>query len=204
MQHVLVETNWVVDYAAPPSDQKPAALELFAKAQCGDIELHLPAICLTEARNVIRRQSSGRELTARIRRYLSWARENAEIKSTDHRIGFEVLNRFDTHLQNDLPKLDERLKQLRSHPSIDVFALNTAMLERSVLLSTEGLDLQPFDQSILAAILVRAEELWAGGAREILFCELDSDLQYWAGTPKKGLQQLYAGANIIVKGTFDI
>lgn len=51
------------------------------------------------------------------------------------------------------------------------------MLEQVVTLSTLDLSLKPFDQAILAAILVRAEELRSAGEVDLCFCEADADLQ---------------------------
>jgi hypothetical protein len=51
------------------------------------------------------------------------------------------------------------------------------MLARAVQLSRMNLDLKPFDQAILAAVLVGAEQLRDEGADDLSFCELDSDLQ---------------------------
>lgn len=65
------------------------------------------------------------------------------------------------------------------------------MLERAVSLSMLDLSLNVFDQAILAAVLVRAEELQAGGETDLCFCELDADLQPW---DKHGnLKQALAG-----------
>ena len=82
-------------------------------------------------------------------------------------------------VEADLEKLDEALNSLRATKGVKIFHLTEKMLERCSELSHAKLDLQPFDQAILAAILVRAKELQAGGAEEMDFCELDSHLQPW-------------------------
>jgi hypothetical protein len=78
------------------------------------------------------------------------------------------------------------------------------MLVRAVELSTENLDLRPFDQAILAAVLVRAEALRDSGADEVSFCELDGDLQPWDrnGRVKQPLATLYDSARVWVYGDF--
>jgi predicted nucleic acid-binding protein len=50
---VLVETNWVVDFIAPAHLQSPQAVQLLQRAQAGEFELYVPAICLTEARETV-------------------------------------------------------------------------------------------------------------------------------------------------------
>lgn len=76
-------------------------------------------------------------------------------------------------------------------------------MERSVSLATE-LELKPFDNSILAAVLVRASELVKTGETDIAFCELDGDLLPWDknGNFKPALTRLYDEAHVWVYGDF--
>lgn len=78
------------------------------------------------------------------------------------------------------------------------------MLTRAVEISVLNLDLKPFDQAILAAVLIGAEKLREQGATEIVFCELDSDLQPWNrdGSIKQAFKALYDAAGIWVYGDF--
>jgi hypothetical protein len=89
---------------------------------------------------------------------------------------------------------------------LEVFPLNERMLERAVELSSLDLQLQPFDQAILAAVLVRARELTQAGEIDLCFCETDNDLRPW---DKKGelmppLSDLYCEARVWVYGDFDM
>lgn len=106
----------------------------------------------------------------------------------------------------ELEKLDQALASLRKQPGIDVFPLDDAMLERTVELSAQNLDLKPFDQAILAAVLVRAERLRAEAAGDLCFCELDADLQPWDknGRKKEPLTTLYDSAQVWVYGDFSM
>jgi hypothetical protein len=78
------------------------------------------------------------------------------------------------------------------------------MLEQSISLATEKLDLKPFDNSILAAVLVRAHEMLKEGENDLVFCELDGDLQPWDknGNTKPVLTRLYHDAHVWVYGDF--
>jgi hypothetical protein len=78
------------------------------------------------------------------------------------------------------------------------------MLARTIELSTVNLDLKPFDQAILAAVLVKAEQLRNMGAEDLSFCELDSDLQPWdkRGNVKQPLKSLYDSARLWVYEDF--
>ena len=80
------------------------------------------------------------------------------------------------------------------------------MLERAVHLSTMDLQLKPFDQAILAAVLVRAEDLRNAGAADVCFCEKDSDLQPWdkRDEAKQPLTNLYDESAVWVYGDFSL
>jgi hypothetical protein len=104
----------------------------------------------------------------------------------------------------DLARLDEAFDNLKAADTIEIFNLTQEMLERCADLSYLKLDLQPFDQAILAAILVRGEQLLAEGEDETAFCELDSHLQPWNKdrNPKELLAGLYDRARIWVYEDF--
>ncbi|MGA8029204.1 MAG: hypothetical protein WB992_18850 [Bryobacteraceae bacterium] len=66
-----------------------------------------------------------------------------------------------------------------------------------------NLDLKPFDQAILAAVLVKAEQLRDKGADDLAFYELDSDLQPWDKNGRtKPLTALYDSASVWVYSDF--
>jgi hypothetical protein len=71
-------------------------------------------------------------------------------------------------------------------------------------LSYLKLELKPFDQAILAAILVQGKRLLAEGVEETASCELDSDLQPWDkdSNRKERLADLYDSAHIWVYRDF--
>jgi hypothetical protein len=81
------------------------------------------------------------------------------------------------------------------------------MLERALSLSIENLDLHPFDNAILAAVLIRSEEIRAQDQKnELFFCTLDSDLQPWDknGNMKPLLKRLYDDTSVSVYGDFEM
>jgi len=114
-----------------------------------------------------------------------------------------VLDQFERLVKQDLDNLEARLEGLKAEKGLNVFSLSTDMLERSISLATE-LDLKPFDNSILAAILVCADELLKEGKWDLAFCELDGDLQPWDknGNTKPVLTRLYDDARVWVYGDF--
>jgi hypothetical protein len=202
MKHVFVETNWVVDYCAPAHQRALAAIRLLESANSGTIQLHLPAPCLAEARSVIRIKFQPREAD-RLREYLKWAKANGHVEAIIEDATRRVLDQFEGLVKRDLDNLEARLEGLRAEKGLHIFPLGTDMLERSISLTTE-LDLKPFDNSILAAILTRAHELAEQGEKDFAFCELDGDLQPWdknvSATPL--LPSLYDDARVWVYGDF--
>jgi hypothetical protein len=204
MKHVFVETNWVVDYCAPAHRRVLAAVKLLEEANSQEISLHLPAPCITEARAAIRTKFQPTEAN-RLREFLKWAKtgghlDGEQVESTRH-----VLDQFERLVKQDLDNLEARLNQLKAEKGLEIFPLTEQMLERSVSLAVE-IELKPFDNSILAAILVRANELKNEGAGDLAFCELDGDLQPWDknGNTKPVLTRLYDDARVWVYGDFTL
>jgi len=205
MKHVFVETNWVVDYCAPAHKQALAAIRLLHSARSGTIQLHLPSPCLSEAAGAIRKKFQPREVDT-VRQYLKWARINGYVKPDEEQITRRVLDQFEKLVNNDLDRLEDKLSSLRSEAGLEVFPLSHTMLERSIALAVDKLDLKPFDNSILAAVLVRAGELLRQGDSDLAFCELDGDLQPWGrnGQDKPQLRRLYDSVRVWVYRDFTI
>lgn len=204
MRHVLVETNWVVEVAAPAHLREPKAVQLYGKAERGEIQLHLPAVSLTEARSPIRKISNHRATADSLRLYLKWAKSERKVESARVEEMLELLDQYESAMESELSQMDERLRSLRQHPGIEVFPLTDAMLSRAVELATLNLDLKPFDQAILAAVLVRAESLREAGENDVVFCERDWDLKPWdrSAQVKQPLKGLYDSAHVWVYGDF--
>ena len=204
MRRVFVETNWVVAYAAPAHHRSPAALKLLDRAANGEIKLYLPVICIAEARRPIFERFQSRNEADRVRQFLLWARDTRDVNAAEDEATRRVLDRMEGREKADLERLDETFDNLKAADGIEIFNLSQEMLERCADLSYLNLDLKPFDQAILAAILVRGERLLADGVDETAFCELDSDLQPWdkGRNRKEGLAGLYDKARIWVYGDF--
>ena len=202
MRHVFVETNWVVEYAAPAHRKTPAALELLDRAAREEIRLYLPVICVTEARRPVTERFQVRTEADRVRQFLLWARDTGIVDAAEDETTRRILDRMESRVKADLDRVDDSLDSLRVATGVEVFNLDQEMLERCASLSYLRLDLKPFDQAILASILVRAEQLRSKGVDETDFCELDSDLQPWDKdrNPKRQLAELYNEARVSVYG----
>lgn len=201
---VLVETNWVVDVVAPAHLQSPQAIQLLRRAQSGEFQLYVPAICLTEARETIPRRFAPRSRSEDLRKFVRWARDEGKLPIEDANAAFRVFDRFDGLVANELTKVTERLNDLSQEPSLNIFPLSEPMLERQVTIGAMDLSLKPYDLAVLAATLVKSEELQQQGHHWVGFCELDSDLQPWdkSGDRKPILSDLYHNSRIWVYADF--
>jgi hypothetical protein len=203
-QVVLVETSWVVDITAPAHLQSPQAVSLLQRADAGEFQLFVPAICLVEARETVPRRFTPRSRSEDLRKFVRRARDEGRISLEDAKAAFRVFEQFDGLVSNELIKVSERLDALASHPGLSVFPLSEPMLECQVSISAMDLSLKPYDLAVLAAVLVKSEELQQVGHSWVGFFELDSDLQPWDkfGTRKPILSDLYNSARIWVYGDF--
>lgn len=115
-----------------------------------------------------------------------------------------VLALLEQQVQIGLGELDQILTSLAQDSDIDVFPFDSAMMQKAADFALEKLDLQPFDQAILASILGRTEMLRSSGETEFAFCELDGDLQPWdkQGKKKEPLTALYDNADVWVYSDF--
>jgi predicted nucleic acid-binding protein len=174
--YVFVETNWVFDYAVPGHHKVPEAVTLLERARARELQIHLPALCLTEARRAIMNKCEPGHEAKAIREFLKRARWERTVTPDQDRATREVLSLFERQIQAEIEQLDDVLASLRTTPGLELFSLNQHMLERAIDLGQSKLWLQPFDQAILAAVPVRAEELLALGEIDLFFCEKDYDL----------------------------
>lgn len=202
MQHVFVETNWLVGYAAPAHQKIYAAVQLLQRVSRGEVQLYIPSICLAECRRPIQEKFQVRSEADRVRRFLLWAKEMKIVDATVDETVRKALDQMEGLVKRDLSQLDELLAGLDKEHGVEIFNMTEEMLVRSVQLSHLGL--KPFDQAILASILVKAEALIKNGIECFSFCEADSDLQPWdkLGAPKEPLRSIYNQAAIWVYQDF--
>lgn len=134
-----------------------------------------------------------------------WAKDEGRVNPEDAKAAFRVFEKFDGLVANELAKVPERLEALaKNHPGLSIFPLSEQMLERQVAIGAMDISLKPYDLAVLAAVLVKSEQLQQEGSSWVGFCELDSDLQPWDkyGHQKPILSDLYNNARIWVYGDF--
>jgi len=139
-----------------------------------------------------------------VRQFLLWARDAGIVNAAEDETSRRVLDRMEGRVKVDLERLDETFEKLKVADGVEIFNLSQEMLHLCAELSYLKLDLKPFDQAILAAILVQGKRLRAEGVEETAFCELDSDLQPWDkdSNRKERLADLYDDAHIWVYRDF--
>lgn len=202
MTPVLLETNWVVDVCAPTYRRERAAMHLLDRAAIGELELHVPAIAFREAADVIKRKHVPSQAKV-LQEFRRWAHATELIDGLTSVVTSEFLNQFVSHTNTALANVSVRLDEVASAPGVHVFALSEPMLERALALRQQVDNLGPFDEAILAAVLVRAESLRDGGP---IFCTRDRDLSPLTrqGEPRAEFVQLYAEAGLTVRTDFQI
>jgi hypothetical protein len=168
--------------------------------------MHMPNVCLGEARQAILTKCQPRAEANAIRRFLTWAQPAGDVTPADAAAISAVLNKYESSLKQDLANLDSTLRTLASLPCIDIFGLDDAMLDRATDLALAGIAPKPFDHAILAGVLVAATRLWDAGERAISFCETDADLQPWDkyGRVKPPLWDAFDQAHVWVFGDFTL
>ncbi len=195
---VFVESNWVYEYCAPAHRRTRDAEALVVRAAQGEIQLLVPGICLREGAAAVRTKCQPK--VTELREYRRLAVSDGRLSEVTSGIVVDFLNQFERHVREDLAGIDERLALLLLKPGVRVFAHSEAVLERVLELRNvpDTAVPKPFDESILAAVLVKAGELRSEGMTDIRFCCLDEDLRPWTrkGEPKPGMAALYHEAGV--------
>lgn len=148
MKHVFVESNWVFDVCSPTHRRKPEAERLVERAKRGELELHLPGICLREGSESVRRKCQPR--LGDLGEFRRMAEKAGRLSASDGATVTRLFEQYTADVRNDLDGIDAQLDALRRAPGLNVFALSDSRLNRVLLLRatvTEVADLKPFDEA---------------------------------------------------------
>ena len=163
MPHVFVESNWLFPFAAPAHHQVPAAAELFDRARRGEFTLHIPNVCIGEARQAIMTKCQPRNEANALRRFLSFSEPTGDVTRADADVTRAVIQKYEVRIKRDLDGLDAKLQSLAGLPYLKIFGLDDEMLNRATTLALAGVAAKPFDHAILAAVLVELVEIVGRG-----------------------------------------
>lgn len=122
MKHVLVESNRVFEAFAPAHRKGEAAVQRLSRAAAGEVRLHVPAICLREGADAIRRKCTGREARP-VQTFRAWARHSALLSEQQSEEVAAFLTLYEVETRQGLGRLDADPNQLRAAAGVDVFAL---------------------------------------------------------------------------------
>jgi hypothetical protein len=206
VRHVFVETNWLVTLAAPASNPRPDALELRDSARDGRIRIYLPACCISEASQTIRKKFQPRE-AGRLRSFVEWAVENEHLDHKTAESARTMLSSFEGRVGSGLAKLKDTLRAITIAAGVDVLPLDDAVLDMSLDLHFKEVELSEFDRAVLATVLTKGRSLRESGETDVSFCGLDSDLWPWekkTGRPRGELKKLYDDAGVWVYSDFTL
>ncbi|MHB8878881.1 MAG: hypothetical protein ACYC8T_34705 [Myxococcaceae bacterium] len=201
MRHVIVETNWVVDAFAPRHVRAPAAVSLLDQAVGGAHRLYVPAVSLTEATSVLRRKFQPK--VEDLRKFRSHALSNGALGGADDSVIGKFLNRYSTETLADLDAAGPALDALRAKQGVEVFPLDDDIFKK--VLGLRELALEPFDETILGAVLHKAAQLKRDGVSDpVHFATLDTHLLPWRKdkSDKPELKRLYDELGIVVHASF--
>lgn len=90
--------------------------------------------------------------------------DEGKLTSTQGDQAQQFIDAYLAAMKSDLDRLATRINEIATLPGVEVFALSDEMLERAISLRSEVPNLKPFDEAILAGILVRAARIPRTGA----------------------------------------
>src|SRR5438477_9740467 len=122
MPHVFVESNWLSAFAAPAHHQVAAAAELLDRARQGEFTVHMPNICIGEARQAILVKCQPRKEANAIRRFLSWSEAAGQVTAADAEVARGILEKYENSVKRALDDLDATFRQLTGLPYLKVFS----------------------------------------------------------------------------------
>lgn len=170
--HIFIETNWLVDYAAPEGDRSPAALQLLERAASGECRLYLPVICLAEAKVVLPRRFPLTSIADRFRRLLF----ASGIGAPDREVTLRVLDQLESIVDIGLKESPSRLAGLQSSKGLEILPMTEASLQLQIDLAlTTGL--KAYDLAILSIVLAKAAGLREESGTAAGFCTTDKNFR---------------------------
>lgn len=195
MNHVFVETNFIIDVLRPFPTPDATALR---QRVGGDVTLHIPWVAVAEA---------ARTLPGVIREDLGFMDNMKRFAAVEFQNG--TLSRIDKPIVDELAKRarDFRDAELKSViVRVEALAAQTSVIEPTKPVVTRTLtlfsvkSLKPFDEMVLGAVLTKAEELYQAGERELFFC--DKNTRDFEPTNRPALDGAYRRCGLAYKSGF--
>ncbi|HYO58045.1 hypothetical protein [Archangium sp.] len=103
MRHLFVESNWVYASCAPEHLREPAAVLLLQKARNGELLLQLPALCLREGADAVRKKCQPR-IPEEMRKFLRAARLGDKLSVEHSEIVTQALELYRSTVSHELSR----------------------------------------------------------------------------------------------------
>lgn len=195
MNHVFVETNFIVDALRP--FPKPAATALLDRVG-GDVTLYIPWVAIAEAkRTMVRIISEDLGFMDGMLRFAALEFQSGQLSSSEKPVVDALGARAHVMRTAAINNASSR---------IDALAAQAQIIEptRPVITKTLAVfnvkSLKPFDEMVLGAVLAKAEELHGNGERAIFFCNLNKKDFDPQNRPR--LESEYSACGITFKSSF--
>jgi hypothetical protein len=199
VNHVFVETNFLIDVARPfPS---PDATDLLARSGAGgDVTLYVPWVSIAEAK---------RTLDRIIREDLGFT--DSMLKFAVREFRDSILSSVDKQI---IDALSRRAKVARKEAiqgiasAVDDSVAQAVVIEPSKPVVEKVLNLfavkslKPFDEMVLGAVLTKALELHKTGERSLWFCNLNT--KDFDPANQAGLTAEYAASGLKYLSSFAV
>lgn len=197
MKHVFVETNFMVEVLRPfPA---PRAMELLDRTG-RDVTLYVPWVSLVEVKRTLDRviredlgfddammKRAGREMA------------NGSLGAAEHRTIQQFADATKVARGAALASVGSRVDSLASRlvviePTKEVVSKTLALFPVK--------SLPPFDEMVLGAVLVKAAELYAAGAADMFFCNLNK--KDFDARERPALATEYEACGLVYMPGFDV
>lgn len=197
MKHVFVETNFIIELVRPFPGNDVA--QLYGRLH-DDVTLYVPWVSIVEAK---------RTLTNIVNEDLGFVVSMTKFAAQEFRSG-----QLSADHKAVVDKLATRAKTAREHAlsrisdDVDaaVAAMETIPPTQDVIRKTLSLypikSLPPFDEMVMGAVLVKAENLYDRGERDLFFCNLNK--KDFDPTNRPALAEEYRRHSITYQSSFKI
>jgi predicted nucleic acid-binding protein len=199
LNHVFVETNFLVDLLRPFAGREAEALW---GRRGKDVRLYVPWVSLAEAKRTLGRVVnedlgfSEAMMTHAVRQLLA-----GSLSRPDHQVLLRFAEDAKSAQYNQQKAIERRVDEVAQDTNVVVIEPDKAVVEKTLNLFPVK-SLPPFDEMVLGAVLVKAAEVNAGGASQLHFCNLNK--KDFDPTNRPALAAEYSSCGLLYRSDFRI
>lgn len=197
MKHVFVETNFIVELVRPFPGSSAAKLHGRANQ---DVALYVPWVSIVEAKRTLT-EIIGADLgfDVSLTKFAAQEFRSDRLSAADKQIVDRLVSRAKTARANALRGISANVDA--AVETMDVI-LPTEDVIRKTLALYPIKYLKPFDEMVMGAVLVKAEELYDRGERDLMFCNLNK--KDFDPTKRPALAEEYERNSMTYHSSFEI